>query len=365
MKRLSALTASIAIIATSAGISHAADESETSLQAALSRQVPQWLQEHNVPSVAVAYIENGAIAWTAAYGQQAPGEPATAETVYNVASLAKPLVAETAMRLIAKGETSLDDPISPVWVDPDVAGNPWHRKLTPEITLTHQVGFLNWRYQTEDTLQFEWEPGTKTGYSGEGYEYLARFLQLKTGTPFQTLLRNEVIAPLDLNDTGFVRQDRLESRIAMSYGPEGEWGEADTSLPWSGADNLYTTVEDYADFMIAVMTNEGMTPELAATRFDIRQDQIALTGCPLPAEYCPSAVGFGLGWEVFEYERETVVHHGGSDWGEKTLAVFNPETRSGIVIFTNGANGDKMISEVAGLLWADSLFTKFLAFKAG
>ena len=133
MKRLSALTASIAIIAPSAGISHAADVSETSLQAALSRQAPQWLQEHNVPSVAVAYIENGAIAWTAAYGQQAPGKPATAETVYNVASLAKPLVAETAMRLIAKGETSLDEPISSVWVDPDVAGNPWHRKLTPKL----------------------------------------------------------------------------------------------------------------------------------------------------------------------------------------------------------------------------------------
>jgi hypothetical protein len=60
-------------------------------------------------------------------------------------------------------------------VDPDIAQDPWHKLLTPRLSLTHQTGFTNWRHHTENVLQIQWEPGTQTGYSGEGYDYVARF----------------------------------------------------------------------------------------------------------------------------------------------------------------------------------------------
>ena len=90
------------------------------LRAELDRQAPQWLQQSDVPSVAVAYIENGKLAWTAVYGEQSPGVPATEKTLYNLASLTKPISAELILRRASKGQLSLDEPMYPDWVDPDV-----------------------------------------------------------------------------------------------------------------------------------------------------------------------------------------------------------------------------------------------------
>ena len=79
---------------------------------------------------------------------EAKGVPATTRTLYNVASLSKPIFAETIHRLAAAGRLSLDEPMSAYWVDPDVANDPRHERLTPRIALSHRTGFKNWRYQT-------------------------------------------------------------------------------------------------------------------------------------------------------------------------------------------------------------------------
>lgn len=64
--------------------------------------------------------------------------------------------------------------------DPDIADNPYVKKLTTRIILSHQTGFPNWRGNNADgKLTFEFEPGTKYQYSGEGYEYLRKALEKK------------------------------------------------------------------------------------------------------------------------------------------------------------------------------------------
>jgi CubicO group peptidase (beta-lactamase class C family) len=129
-------------------------------RAILDEKAPQWLKDHDVPSVAVAYIEKGKLAWTAVYGRQSPGVMATGKTLYNVASLTKPVAAEVILRLASEGKIDLDESMQSHWVDPDIAQNPWHRILTPRINLKHETGFKNWRYQTNNVLKFEWQPGT-------------------------------------------------------------------------------------------------------------------------------------------------------------------------------------------------------------
>src|SRR5512147_288812 len=83
----------------------------------VSDNAVEWLTEEHVASVAVASIENGDIAWTAAYGERAPGLPARPDTLYNVASLAKPVSAEVILRLASAGRLNLDAPMSRYWVD--------------------------------------------------------------------------------------------------------------------------------------------------------------------------------------------------------------------------------------------------------
>ncbi len=157
------------------------------------QKVPEWLKKYDVPSAAIAYIKNGKLVWTAVYGEQSPGVPASKRTLYNIASLTKPISAEVILRLVSAGKISLDEPISAYWVDPDVKDNPWQNLLTPRLCLSHQTGFTNWRYQTNNVLKFQWEPGTRTGYSGEGYDYVARFAEKKLGRPFEELAQEYVL----------------------------------------------------------------------------------------------------------------------------------------------------------------------------
>ena len=137
---------------------------KSTLRLGLDKKVRRWQTIFDDVSIAIAYIENGKISWISITGSRFPGGPsADDKTLYSVASLTKPITAETILRLASDGKLSLDERLSAYWVDPDVKDNPWNALLTPRLCLSHQTGFPNWRYQTKDVLGFQWEPGTKTG----------------------------------------------------------------------------------------------------------------------------------------------------------------------------------------------------------
>ena len=231
----------------------------------LDERVPQWLKEYDVPSAAIAYIEDEKVAWIAVYGEQSPGVRASPKTIYNVASLTKPVAAETILRLASKGAIELDEPLHPFWVDPDVAENPWHKLLTPRLALSHQTGFKNWRYETKDVLQFQWQPGTQTGYSGEGYNYVARFTEKKLGRSFEDLAKEHVFDPIGMNETSFTKRSWHEGRLAHPHGPNIT-GEPVAPAKWNAADLLHTTIGDYAKFVVSVMRNERVSKPIAGQR---------------------------------------------------------------------------------------------------
>jgi CubicO group peptidase (beta-lactamase class C family) len=340
--------------------------SPASLKAALDARAPAILKDANVPSFAVAYIVDGKLAWTAAYGEQSPGKPATPETLYNVASLTKPIAAETIMRLAAAGKIDLDEAMASHWVDPDVAANPWHKLLTPRIALSHRTGFTNWRYQTQGKLTFERQPGTKAGYSGEGYDYVARFAEKKLGKPFDILVQEQVFDPIGMKSSSLVTRPWFEGRVAMAQDKEGNLKQPDMFPTWSAADNLFTTPGDYARFLIAAMENRALTPALAIERLKV-EENLAENDCPPPLtakNLCPKSVGFGLGWMVFDNGIEQVIGHSGSDWGEQTYAFFVPARKLGVVVFSAGANGEKVTRDVVGLLYDNPHFNALLELQA-
>ena len=125
-------------------------------RAEIDAHAAEWLKESDVPSVAVAYIKDRKVAWTAVYGEQSPGIPVTEKTLYNLASLTKPITAETVLRLASAGKLSLDESMSPFWLDPDIKDDPWSKLLTPRLCLSHQTGFANWRRMTGGVLKMRW-----------------------------------------------------------------------------------------------------------------------------------------------------------------------------------------------------------------
>lgn len=151
-------------------------------RAELGQDVARLLSEHDVPGVSIAQIKGGRLVRTSAYGQQSSDVSATPDTLYNIASLTKPISAEVVLRLVSKRVISLDEPMYKYWTDPDIAHDERRKLLTPRIALSHQTGFANWRSETGNVLAFRNDPGKTFGYSGEGYEYLAHFLEKKQAT---------------------------------------------------------------------------------------------------------------------------------------------------------------------------------------
>lgn len=336
-----------------------------SAPAAIETAAPQWLAQHQVASVAIAYIEDGRIAWTAAYGEQSPGVPATVNSLYNVASLAKPVSAETMLRLASQGRVDLDAPMSAHWIDPDIANDPRRDVLTLRVALSHRTGFANWRRMSGGVLAFQSEPGQGFTYSGEGYEYARRATQAATGD-FEASAQRLVFGPIGMEQTAYTRRDWFGGRIAVPHDGEGGVNTPSINEPGEGlaSDDLYTTVGDYARFVISVMNNEGVSAEIAQQRLQYSTELTEGDCGGLPAEICPRGVGMGLGWMVFHYEGETVVNHSGSDAGEQALAFFIPERRTGVVILTNSASGKKLFPLIVEQLYPNQPYVELLRLQA-
>src|SRR5690349_11635602 len=118
-----------AVIAVKAGLSfallalascvttHSARAAPASVEAALDAQVPALLGKYRIASVGVALISEGRVVLERSYGQQSAGVVATPATLFNLASLTKPVTAEVLLRLVAARQLSLDEAMSLHWVD--------------------------------------------------------------------------------------------------------------------------------------------------------------------------------------------------------------------------------------------------------
>ncbi len=168
-------------------------------------EIEKWLQELNVPAVGIGYISNGKLTEVKVYGEIAPGTPAPYNTIFNVASLTKPITAIVTLKLVSEGKWNLDEPICNYWTDPDVKNEAFAKKLTTRHILSHQTGFSNWRGNNDDgKLHFEFEPGTKYQYSGEGFEYLRIAIEKKFNKSLDQLAHELIFDPLQMTDTEFV-----------------------------------------------------------------------------------------------------------------------------------------------------------------
>lgn len=319
---------------------------------------------HPASGIGAAILRDGRVEWAGVAGRQDDKKAATRKTLFNIASLAKPVTAELALRLVEAGEFSLDEPLSKAWVEPDVRDDARHKTLTSRLLLSHQSGFPNWR-PTNRRLKFERDPGKAFGYSGEGYEYLAHFIEQRTGEDFETLMQARVFDPMGLHETAYTWRPWMEGRIAVpADGTQFPGAAGPAALGrWIASDNVYTTVDDYARFVAGVMAGQGLHPELARER--LRQ-QAAAPGCPKPDKACPKSIGMALGWMVLDFGERRIAIHEGGDPGVSTMAYFDPDRRDGAVVFISGEGGTPLILDVLDIIDPQSpVLAAFRAVTAG
>lgn len=287
------------------------------------------LQKNNVPALGIGIIENGKLTKIEVFGTLEKQQKAPYNTIFKVASLTKPVFAMTVLKLIDERLIGLDEPLYKYWIDEDIKSNNWHKKLTPRIILSHQSGFPNWRYQKESNkLNFDFEPGTKYQYSGEGFEYLRKAVEKKLGKTMEVLAKEYLFEPAGMNDTRFWWDEKMdESRYTQNFDIDGNIIPTYKYYEANSAANLLTTVEDYGNFMVYVMNGAGISGKLF-------QEMQTKQSTVKDGEY------FGLGWEILTgfSNNEFALFHTGRDPGVNTLSIMFPKSKNGYLIFMNGDN---------------------------
>lgn len=291
--------------------------------------IEKWLQENKIPTLGLGIIDNGKLKQVKVFGEITKGISAPYNTIFNVASLTKPVTAMVALRLVSLGRWNLDEPVYKYYTDSDIANDPQNKKLTTRIILSHQTGFSNWRYMNADKkLNFQFEPGTKYQYSGEGLEYLRKALEKKFNKSLQQLADELIFRPLKMTDTRYVWNNKVDTtRLAIGYDKDGKAYETYKNKTPNGADDLLTTIEDYGKFLVSVMNSEGLSKNIFK---EMISNQVTTT----------KGKHFGLGFEIYSlYNGEIALSHGGSDKGVQTIFFIFPKTKSGVLIFTNSDTG--------------------------
>lgn len=300
------------------------------------QSMQNWLKENNIPALGLGIIEDEKLKQVKVFGGIKNGISAPSNTLFNVASLTKPVTAMVALRLISLGKWKLDEPLDAYWTDPDIAADPRHTQLTTRLILSHQTGFPNWRWMNADKkLNFQFDPGTKYQYSGEGFEYLRKALEKKFGKSLDQLGNELIFQPLRMNDTNYVwDQNTDESRFAIGYDKEGKAYPTVKNKTANAADDLHTTITDYGNFMVSVMNGKNLKPE-------IFQEMIRKQVKTKENKY------FGLGFEIYDLGNgDYALSHSGADLGTQCITIVLPNSGKGIVIFTNVDDGYKVYEKL-------------------
>ena len=298
----------------------------------------KWLKQKKIPALGIGFIDNGFLIQASVFGELQKGQHASLNAVWNVASLTKPITALVTLKLADAGLLSLDEPVSKYYTDPDVINDPRAKLLTARIILSHQSGLPNWRGNNpEGKLKFEFEPGTQYQYSGEAYEYLRKALEVKFGKSLEQLAQELVFNPLNMNNTSFVWNKKMDSGpFASWHSADGKLYDTDKFYKANAADNLLTTIEDYSKFVQHILNGAGLTDSLYK---DMIAEQVRVN----------SLKHFGLGWWVDEQINEHgdfALVHGGDDIGVHCIAFIVPHSKKALVIFTNSDNGTKAFEEI-------------------
>lgn len=312
----------------------------------------------NVPGVSVAVIKDGKVAWTRGYGVAWTGGPAvTPQTLFQAASLSKPVSAMAALRMVEQGKLALDAGIDQAltsWTLPKGDGTPSLRQLLSHTGGMSVSGFPGYAAgKTVPTLQQVLDgagpantkairvsaaPGSAFRYSGGGYTVVQQAMIDRAGQPFDAILHELVLAPLGMTASTYAQPlpPDLAPNAARPHDENGKpFPGGAYTYPEQAAAGLWTTPHDLARFAIAIQqgaagaTGGVLTPAMTRTMLQ-----------PVKNDYA-------LGLQIQEQGKG--FSHGGSNQGFKAVFYAAVADGSGAVILTNGDNG---IDVAAGLMRA-------------
>ena len=320
--------------------------------AALQKRIPELLKESSVPGLSLALIRDGKTYWVHGFGVRdaKTGQAVTEDTIFEAASLSKPVFAYGVLKLVDQGRLDLDTPLTRYLPTAYIGGDPRLKKITARIVLSHRTGFPNWRGDG-NPLTIHFPPGERFSYSGEGFVYLAKVVEQVTGKPLNEYMTEAVFQPLGMQSSSYVWRPDFDARTATGHDASGQRNEKQKPNEANAAASLHTTAGDYALFVEALLNGTGLKEK---TLREMERPQIAVdAACTNCTERAPKelskSVFWGLGIGIQETMPGESLWHWGDNGSFKCYVVAFPKQKIGVAMFMNGANGLSIASEVVSI----------------
>ena len=318
--------------------------------------------ELKVPGVGVAVFHDGHIEWTKGWGfaDVEARRKVDDETLFQAASISKPVAAVAALALVSRGRLTLDDDINKFLKSWKVAESQFTatEKVTLRRLLTHSAGttvsgFRGYAASEELPTLLQVLTGTKPAnsaaivvdvpvgsrwrYSGGGFSIVQQVIEDETGKPFAQAARELVLEPFGMKRSTFLQPlpAELRDKAATGYRASGQPVEGRFhTYPEQAAAGLWTTPEDLAKFAMEVQkiasgkSTKVFSQALAREMIQRQFEQ------------------WGLGVAVEGDGAASRFTHGGSNEGFKCQFAAFRLTASGIVVMTNADSGGALASQI-------------------
>ena len=308
--------------------------------ASRTAEVDAFVQEvmdyYEIPGASLGLVHGSKLVYRKSYGVRnaLTREPVTDDTLFEAASITKPVFAFAVMRLAERGVIDLDQPLYETLPHPEVSHDKRHELLTARIVLSHQTGFPNWGYMNPDgRLNIAFEPGTGYGYSGAGFVYLGRVVEKITGKELNQILREEVLEPFGIDSNMYFSQHpKAAAALAAGHLAAAPMNLGIAESP-GVASTMLTEAGTFSKFMIGLLERDGLEYETYEEFLSPH------TEIPDSADWPQT---FGLGIVVANSPFGPVLEHGGNNGNYKCKFQVYDDLDLGFVVYANSNYGDKL-----------------------
>ncbi|WP_343317749.1 serine hydrolase [Sphingobacterium multivorum] len=328
---------------------------------------PAWniksrMEFYQVPGVSIAVIKNAEILWSKTYGfaDLDSKTPVRSNTLFQVASMSKPVSAYAALKEVELGKLASNADVNLYLKSWKIPENNWTRAKTVTLKniLSHTAGLTVSGfpgYRTTDPIPTAVEvlsglkpantpmvyvdklPGLNFRYSGGGYTVLQQMLVDIEGTDYSSIMEEKVLSPLGMKNSTFAQPlpELKKQFAATAYTVDGKKVEGRYHVyPEQAAAGLWSTAEDYARFVIDIQrTLNGKSSTVISKKMAEE----------FTSPYIEPIIGLGVFLE--DYDGSSYFCHGGWNEGFSSYFVGNKTSGDGVVILTN-TNKPEFINEL-------------------
>jgi beta-lactamase class C len=320
----------------------------------LDARLQQLVEKPAMVGLAVGIVENGRITFLRGYGEtvDGSGDPVTPETVFRWASVSKGVAGTMVTKLAQQGKLQLNAPV--VNYAPDLklpAGNEY--RATVSDLLTHRLGLYRNAYdnkleegqdprflrQTLAQLNAICAPGTCWSYQNVAYDASSEMVARLTGQSYEQAVKSYLFNPIGMSSAS-ASLAGLESSRSWAR-PHSAGGRplpiVDTYYKVPAAGGINSNIKDLALWMLAQMGE--MPGVLDAKLLDtIHAPYVVTPGERRRLRKFLERLGtawYGYGWRSYDYSGHRIVGHRGGINGYRSLIMFDPEKKSGVVALWN------------------------------